>query len=254
MAKVFISHSSKDREIVTSVLDFLQMGMGIAREEIFCTSYPNELPTGEAFITKIKEELENCEAVIFLITEQYLKSQFCLAELGAAWGLSKRIFPLLLVDFDKLEGTPLKGMQMRRLDKENDISVVYDEFCTCGVILRQCTSEYINRLPSFIRQIKVITNGEYLLEVGEDGYYHTEISAVRNVPSEYRCYKIKGHIENWEAEDAAKTDWIFYRHGVYGEFHVGDKVCFKISKTEVNNWKDIGLARNIYPADLKKEV
>ena len=69
MSKVFISHSTMNKEIVKGFVDFLQMGMGIARNEIFCTSYPNMLPTGEGFIKKIKEELKDCEAVIFIITE-----------------------------------------------------------------------------------------------------------------------------------------------------------------------------------------
>ena len=45
MAKLFISHSSKDRELIKTLVEFLQMGMGISRGEIFCTSYPEELPT-----------------------------------------------------------------------------------------------------------------------------------------------------------------------------------------------------------------
>ena len=253
MAKIFISHSTLNREVARAFVDFLQMGMGIAREEIFCTSYPNTLPTGEGFINKIKEELENCEAVIFLITEQYLKSQFCLAELGAAWGLGKKIYPLLLVNFEKIERTPLKGLQALFLNNENDISVVYDEFCSRGIISRPCTSEFMKRLPIFIQQLNVQINGDFLLEMATDGYYHTEISAVRNVPSEYKCYRIKGHVDEWQGEDLAKSDWIFFRKGMYKELEVGDKVRFKISKTEVNRWKDIGMARNIYPADLAKE-
>lgn len=92
-----------------------------------------------------------------------------------------------------------------------------------------------------------------LLQVGTDGYYHTEIVEVRNVPSQYRCYQIKGHLQEWETEDAAKTDWIFYRTGAYKDLEVGDKVRFKILKTDINKWRDIGIARNIYPADLVKE-
>lgn len=68
--------------------------------------------------------------------------------------------------------------------------------------------------------------------------------------AEYKCYKIKGHVEEWKTENSAKTDWIFFRTGMYKELEVGDKIRFKISKTEVKNWNDIGLARNIYPADL----
>ena len=252
MAKIFISHSSEDQEMVRSFADFLQRGMGVSRTDIFCTSYPSALLTGEPFIERIKSQMADCEAVIFLFTERYLESSFCLAEMGAAWGLGKRIFPLLLVELERLERTPLKGVQVRRLDREEDISAVYDEFCNCGIIPGRNTAEYMREVPKFIRQVETIAKGEYLLTPQADGYYHTEIMEERqHLPQEYRCYKIKGHTEDWKSEDAAKTDWIFFRAGVYPDCRVGDKIRFKIHKTEVKDWRDIGKAKDIYPAELK---
>lgn len=42
---------------------------------------------------KIRQQLQNCEAFVSLIIEEYLKSAFCLAEMGVAWGQNKRFFP-----------------------------------------------------------------------------------------------------------------------------------------------------------------
>ena len=253
MAKIFIIHSSRDRELIRILLDFLQIGMGISRDEIFCTSYPEELPTGDNFIEIIRKQMRNCEAAFLVITDNFLKSQFCLTEMGAAWGLGKRIYPILLVSLDKVEKTPLKGLQVRFLNNENDISAIYDELRNNGIITRTSTAEYIHRLPEFMQQIRIRANGEYILEVSEDGYYHTEILEVRYVPTEYRCYRIKGHIEEWRTHNSAESDWIFFRAGVYEDLKVGEKIRFKIFRTEVNRWADIGIARNIYPADIKIE-
>lgn len=92
-----------------------------------------------------------------------------------------------------------------------------------------------------------------LLQIGADGYYHTQITEVRSVPLKYRCYKINGHIQEWEAEDAAKTDWLFYHAGAFEDLEIGDNVKFRISNTDINKWSDIGIARNIYPSILVKE-
>lgn len=253
MAKIFISHSAMDKELIRSLVDFLQIGMGIERKDIFCTSYPEELPTGENFIEIIKQQMRNCEAAFFVITDNFLNSQFCLTEMGAAWGLGKRIFPLLLVSIDKMERTPLKGVQVRFLDRENDVSAIYDELRSNGIITKTSTAEYIHRLPEFMKQIQIRSNGEYMLEVSEDGYYHTEIMEVRNVPAEYRCYRIKGHIEEWRNQGDAESDWLLFRAGIYKDLKVGTKVRFKIFRTEMKRWGDIGIARNIYPADLREE-
>lgn len=251
MAKIFISHSVRDGELIRILVDFLQMGMGIGRSEIFCTSYPETLPTGENFIEEIRRQMVNCEAVFFMLTDNFLKSQFCLTEMGAAWGLGKRIYPLLLVNLDKLERTPLKGLQVRFLNKENDVSAIYDELRNDGIITRTSTAEYMRRLPEFIQEITAQSDGEYILTAAEDGYYHTEIVAERYVPDGYRCYGIKGHIKEWRDVDSAETDWLFYRADVYEDLKVGEKVRFKIHRTEEKRWQDIGIARNIYPADLR---
>ena len=79
MAKVFISYCSKNRELVEAFMEFLQLGMGVHRSDIFCTVYSEALPTGTDFIAKIREQLRECTAVISLITEEYLKSPFCIA-------------------------------------------------------------------------------------------------------------------------------------------------------------------------------
>ena len=184
MAKIFISHSSKDKDMVIDFMDFLQKGMGFGREDIFCTSYPNALPTGEEFIAKIKAELVGCEAAFLVITDNYLSSPFCMAELGAVWGLGKRIFPLLTVDLEKMNSTPLLGMQMRFLNKRDNMEAVYDEFCKYEIIPSPSVGEFNHNLNIFMQKL----NGEYQLKMGADGYYHTEILAVReNLRFDCRC-------------------------------------------------------------------
>lgn len=251
MAKIFISHSSGNKELVEMLVEFLQVGMGVNRNDIFCTSLPRSLPTGEAFIEKIRDELKESSAVLFLITEEYLKSLFCVTEMGAAWALGKQIYPLLTVDVEKLNRTPLLGLQMRFLNSADDLSILYDEFCEREISMGRKTAEFNRRLPEFIKKVNESVNGECLLKKYGDGYYYTEITKVRRVPAPYRCYRIKGHVASWTGENEAKSDWLFFRENVYPDLKEGDRVKFKIYKTEMRPFTDLGLAKNIYPAELE---
>lgn len=72
MAKIFLSHSTKNKELVENFIEFLQLALGISRGDIFCTIAVEELYTGENFMERIRKELQDSTAVISLITEEYL--------------------------------------------------------------------------------------------------------------------------------------------------------------------------------------
>ncbi|HJD45886.1 MAG TPA: toll/interleukin-1 receptor domain-containing protein [Candidatus Mediterraneibacter norfolkensis] len=253
MKKIFISYSSKDQKMVDSFIEFLQLGMGIRRQDIFCTACPDMLETGKAFIEKIREYMQECETVIFVITEQYLKSPFCLVEMGAAWGLSKQYFPLLTVPYEKLNNTPLMGIQMRRLDNQDDLGILYDELHRCGVLDEYHTAEFNRRVAGFVGSVKDNLSGNYLIEKDENGYYETTIESVRELSQkQYRCYGIKGHIADPPDKEKANSDWLFYWGNTFPDLMPGDRVRFKTTKTKINVFPDLGRARNIYPDDLKK--
>lgn len=252
MAKIFISHSTKNKELVDVFLEFLQLGMGVERSDIFCTAFPEDLSTGEAFMEKIRYELQDCEAVISIITEEYLRSKFCLIELGAAWGMSKNYFPLTLVPFKELKDTPLSGLQMRKLDDIDGISTVYDELMECGISRKRQTAEFTKRLPEFIQTIQELIKGDYIIPQNAEGYYETTVSQIRRVKENYRCYGIKGRIEKPLDNELADSDWIFFWRGMYPDLQIGDKIRFWVSKTEVKEFPDIGRVRNVYPSKLEK--
>lgn len=250
MSKVFISYSTKNEKILQKFIEFMRLGMGVEKKDIFCTVFTDTLPTGEEFVRKIKDGMEQCEVVISIITEEYLSSKFCLMEMGAAWAMSKHFFPLLLVPYQRLNDTPLIGMQMRKMGSERDISAMYEELYRCGVMQQLQIAEFNSRLPEFISSIEKEQKGDYVLQKDANGYYETTIISTRIVIGEYRCYGIKGKVEEPLDNEKADSEWIFYFKGVYPDLHKGDRIRFKLSKTEVKKWDDIGKARNLYPSDL----
>lgn len=230
MAKVFISYSSKNKKIMQYFMEFLQLGMGVDKNNIFCTAFSESIVTGEAFIEKIRKKMQDCEAVISIITEEYLKNKFCLVEMGAAWAMSKQYFPLLLVPYERLNSTPLSGTQMRRLDQKNDVSVVYD----AGISVRHQTAEFNKRLPEFITHIHKIQSGDFVIKKANGDYYEVTIDSVRKVKDNYRCYGIRGHIADPPDGEIADNDWLFFWRNVFPDLQIGDRVRFKTSKSKVS--------------------
>ncbi len=96
MKKIFISHASKDKDIIDSFVDLLNTGIGINPHDIFCTSLESMgIPAGENFVGFIKKQLEQVELVLTIITENFLESQFCLTELGASW-IMKKVYTIIV--------------------------------------------------------------------------------------------------------------------------------------------------------------
>src|SRR5437870_4709199 len=81
--KVFISHSAKDLDLIQPFVDFLRLAGDLREGEVFCTSVRG-VPNGQFFIETILRALETSELIISLLTPEYFRSQFCIAEVGAA--------------------------------------------------------------------------------------------------------------------------------------------------------------------------
>lgn len=88
--KIFISHSSEDKEYATALVCLLT-DLGISNEMILCTSVPVtaiEIGTYD-FQEYLKANLINSPLFICLFSQNYINSPMCLCEMGAAWITSK---------------------------------------------------------------------------------------------------------------------------------------------------------------------
>lgn len=94
---VFISHASKDQELVEGLVDLLRAGVGLRDEEHFCSSLPGTaIPAGQDFVDRIRAELKGTQLAIEVITPSYLDSKFCLCELGALWVTMADNLPMIV--------------------------------------------------------------------------------------------------------------------------------------------------------------
>lgn len=97
---IFISHSSKDIRYVEAIVDLLEK-IGLRETQIFCSSFPEYgIPLGENIFDYLKSQFNLLDlTVLFVLSDNYYKSEICLNEMGAAWVLKQKAFPIILPEF-----------------------------------------------------------------------------------------------------------------------------------------------------------
>ncbi|WP_369361904.1 toll/interleukin-1 receptor domain-containing protein [Priestia megaterium] len=118
--KIFISHSSYDKEYAKEIVNLL-LQMGVSSRNINCSSlYPYGVKAGLDIFEWMKQELNDNAVVICLLSSNYYESAPCTTELGAAWILSKTYIPLLIppTNFEDIKGIPQSYKAFKINDNE----------------------------------------------------------------------------------------------------------------------------------------
>ncbi len=93
MKRVFISHCSDDIAVMEQIKPTLD---AVFASELawFCT-YDNSITAGKDRGPEIRQELAACDAMIAVITDSYMRSVICLAELSAMWAKKGALIPIV---------------------------------------------------------------------------------------------------------------------------------------------------------------
>jgi len=95
-AKIFVSHSNQDKELVQALTDLLKAAFRLPAKDILCTSVPgHKLAGGADTEDELLALLRDARLLIGVITPASLSSSYVLFELGARWGLQKPHIPLV---------------------------------------------------------------------------------------------------------------------------------------------------------------
>ena len=120
MSRIFLSHSSANNLEAAALNEWLKRE---GWEDVFLDIDPDGgIAPGERWEKALNEAASRCEAVLFLISWQWLASAWCLKEFNIAHKLNKRLFGLLLDDIpnDKLPFSLTSTWQFVRLCSGND--------------------------------------------------------------------------------------------------------------------------------------
>lgn len=126
-----MSHAVKDKVLADALVDLMETGTSVSSDDVFCSSLEGlGVPSGKDFISYIKDQIQRPDVVIFLLSENYFASQFCLAELGASWALSHAALPLLVppLTYADVKGV-LMTTQVDKLDSDSDLDRFYEGIC-----------------------------------------------------------------------------------------------------------------------------
>lgn len=170
--KIFISHSTKDRDIVARLSSFLEsLSDNI---EVFCSSDSGAILTGNDFIQAITTELETCDAFLPLISDHYFKSKFCMIELGFAYSLlhkldnkkrQRYIYPFSIPPLgpDALQGTPLGNIEVAQIDSVEGFRSILENN-------QDFQSGRNKRIHSFVEGIRVLllARKDFFADAGVD--------------------------------------------------------------------------------------
>lgn len=129
MIKIFISHSSSDKELVSKLVELFRASLNIPSREIRCTSLDGyRLPGGANFNDQLRQEVYDSHVFIGVLSQASFQSQYVLFELGARWGAKKQLIPLLAPDMSNdLVKDPLKSLNALRCDSNSQLIQLIEE-------------------------------------------------------------------------------------------------------------------------------
>lgn len=98
MSEIFVSYSRKDKDVVFPFVERINKELNLN-----CWIDLKGIKSGEEFEDVIIENIDNCQVVLFMLSDASLKSKFTKREVYYAEDEGKRIVPVL-IDGDKLRG------------------------------------------------------------------------------------------------------------------------------------------------------
>ncbi len=158
MPKIFISHSSSDREMVKAFTKLIIDLTGLSTDDIFVSSDDITLHVGENSIEKIYHSLKQSKILFFIISENFLNSKFCLNEMGASWILDKKVIPVLTgrLNYDALEDTFFYNIHLCKYNVKEDLDRIRRELIANGFEQSIGIEDLNEILSAFINKVNLI--------------------------------------------------------------------------------------------------
>jgi tetratricopeptide (TPR) repeat protein len=115
---LFISHSSNNDDWAIAVRDWLVREGWSGEHDVFLDLDPERgIAAGQRWARELQDAATRCEAVLFLVSEAWLASKWCVDEYQLANNLNKKLFALLIdeIPLDRLPGGLVAQWQVVQL-------------------------------------------------------------------------------------------------------------------------------------------
>jgi len=151
---IFISHSSKDKDVAEALINLLRAALNIPADRIRCTSVDGyKLPAGASTDEQLRQEIYYAKAFLGLITPTSLQSTYVLFELGARWGAHLHLAPVLAsgAEASILRG-PLMGFNALSCDVKAQVYQLVDNTASILKVNVSSPSVYQNHINALVEQ------------------------------------------------------------------------------------------------------
>lgn len=146
---VLISHSSKDVNLATALIELLRAGLGLLATQIRCSSVDGyRLPAGVNTDGQLRKEVADAGVLVGLLTPNSLASTYVLFELGARWGTQRSMIPLLAgVTPEEMRG-PHRVLNALSCSSESQLIQFIEDAGRELEIEPQSSSSYLDKVRS----------------------------------------------------------------------------------------------------------
>jgi len=130
--RLFISHSSQDRDLAERLIDLIQAALSLPASAIRCTSVDGyRLPGGATTDDQLRREVHDSETFIGIVSAEGIRSPYVLFELGARWGAGKHLVPLLAPGTPTSAlGGPMAGLNALHCDSRAQLHQLVEELAS----------------------------------------------------------------------------------------------------------------------------
>lgn len=158
--RVFVSHSNKDKELASRVVELLRRALNLRSDDIRYTSEAGYgLPAGANIEQSLRQDVRDADVLIGLLTPNSLSSIYVIFELGARWGMNKTNIYLYAKDMTPEElGSPLKDYN--GLDCSNTVHMhrLVEDVANCLNVNADRTSSFVPLIERICHLASVVDN------------------------------------------------------------------------------------------------
>lgn len=158
---IFISHSSKDKQLALILQEQIANVLGLDKGNVFLSTDPYAIAASSEWFEEIKRSLDNADAFIVLVTPSSMESMWVGYEIGYFWHKENgRFIYSLIMNNTKLAG-PIERLQGKSLDDETQFKAffnsLYEQFkehlerFDSGKISHQKIVGVVSHAPSFLQ-------------------------------------------------------------------------------------------------------
>lgn len=160
--RIFISHSSHDISAVGRVVKLIEAALVVESGGIRCTSLPGyKLSPGSRTSDTVRREIAQAKAFVAIITRKSSASAWVLFEMGARWGLDKRIVLLLGpgIQASVLRG-PVREYSALSCSNRPELEQLLEELARLSDFHKRPPEEYDDALRSVLELEHELTGPE----------------------------------------------------------------------------------------------